>query len=656
MFKTSFTTNRKFILLVLIISIISLINSILLTSSGFQKPEKPLLRWIASNEVNLRSGAKTDASIITTLSKGTKIYVVELSDDFAKVSVPSLNNKRGWISRKHITDTKPTGSSVSSKLSKPPVKLSNTIETLKAPLLRYISGSNVNLRSGASSSSKVLKTLPDGTKVYVVQLTGKYAKVSVPSEYSLRGWISREFLTSGKSPNPQPTKNTNSSKGVTHLQGAGSIWSIATVVGDSVNLRASNSLYSKINSSLRKGTKIYLVKDANPWFYVSTPKGKGWVFGNYVERAKVVIVRARNVNIRTGPGKSFDIKQTINGGGTKFAVEESKNGWLKVVSPKYGVRGWINDDFTVNPVVSKPSYPIYYVTGTEINFRKQPRIDAEIIATYNNGVPVRLVGKENRWALVESKGRSGYIYSSYLTPARSNGVSSGSSKTSNRNGLHSSGSSNEKPHNYTKPSYDDTNKSLAQRMINRGMDLRGVPYRWGGTTARGFDCSGFIYYLLNDTGHGVPRGVRTANDFYTNPMSKPVSKEDLQAGDLVFFTSSHRPKSQAGHIGIYLGDGDFLHASSGKSYSVTISNLSQSNYKRRYIGARRVNPRPLTAEERTRYRVQASSSNSSSSRNNHTSSTKVDKEVQPESKPENKDQVKPDESVPPPPKVEVETN
>ncbi len=651
MSKTSLNTIRKISLLVLLISIISLINGLLLTSSGFQKPEKPLLRWIANNDVNLRSGAKTDASIISTLSKGTKIYVVELTDDFAKVSVPSLNNKRGWISRKHITDTKPAGSSTTPKLSKPPAKSSNTIDTLKTPLLRYISGSSVNLRSGASTNAKVLETLPDGTKVYVLQLTGKFAKVSVPTKNNLRGWISREFLTSGKSPNPQPTQTAKSSNGVTHLQGAGSIWSIATVVGDSVNLRASNSLYSKINNTLRKGTKIYLVKDANPWFYVSTPKGKGWVFGNYVQRAKVVVVRARNVNLRTGPGKDFEIKQTINGGGTKLAVEESKNGWLKVVSPQFGVRGWINDDYTVNPVVSKPSYPIYYVTGTEINFRKQPRIDAEIIATYNTGVPVRVVGKENRWALVESKGRSGYIYSSYLTPAHL----SGNSSKSNSNGKISTGTGPSKVYDYIKPNYDDTNKTLAQKMINRGMDLRGVPYRWGGTTARGFDCSGFIYYLLNDTGHGVPRGVRTANDFFTNPMSKTVSKEDLQPGDLLFFTSSHRPRSQAGHMGIYLGDGDFLHASSGKTYSVTISSLSSSNYKRRYLGARRVNPRPLTAEERARYRVQSSSSHSSGS-SSKPSNTKEKEKYESSEPKENIEQTPPSESVPPPPKVEVETN
>lgn len=106
----------------------------------------------------------------------------------------------------------------------------------------------------------------------------------------------------------------------------------------------------------------------------------------------------------------------------------------------------------------------------------------------------------------------------------------------------------------------------------------GVPYVWGGEDPSGFDCSGFVQYVYARHGVQLPR---TADIQYNAGRSVPRGKE--QPGDLVFF-ETYAPG--ASHVGIYLGGGSFIHASSVGF--VRISSLSEDYFQSRYLGARRV--------------------------------------------------------------------
>jgi cell wall-associated NlpC family hydrolase len=118
------------------------------------------------------------------------------------------------------------------------------------------------------------------------------------------------------------------------------------------------------------------------------------------------------------------------------------------------------------------------------------------------------------------------------------------------------------------------------RLIEDAAQYLGTPYRYGGSAPGGFDCSGFTSYIFSRAGISLPR---TAAAQYS--VGSAVAQSDLQPSDLVFFACGG---SGIDHVGIYTGDGKFIHSSSPRSGGVIYSALSSSYYMSSYVGARRV--------------------------------------------------------------------
>lgn len=123
--------------------------------------------------------------------------------------------------------------------------------------------------------------------------------------------------------------------------------------------------------------------------------------------------------------------------------------------------------------------------------------------------------------------------------------------------------------------------SVATQLIDTALSLVGVPYRKGGNSPQvGFDCSGFVRYIYVQTvGLLLPRSAAEQARAAT-----PVAREELRPGDLVFFNTMRRAFS---HVGVYLGDGKFVHAPR-KGDRVKISDLNERYWAKRYNGARRI--------------------------------------------------------------------
>lgn len=112
-------------------------------------------------------------------------------------------------------------------------------------------------------------------------------------------------------------------------------------------------------------------------------------------------------------------------------------------------------------------------------------------------------------------------------------------------------------------------------IVERAKKYIGVPYRWAGTNASGFDCSGFVMAVYKEMGLNLSR--MADSQYY---QGQKISKQDLSVGDLVFFSTY---TSGVSHVGIYVGENRFIHASSSKG--VIIDSLDDPYYRARYVGS-----------------------------------------------------------------------
>ncbi len=128
------------------------------------------------------------------------------------------------------------------------------------------------------------------------------------------------------------------------------------------------------------------------------------------------------------------------------------------------------------------------------------------------------------------------------------------------------------------PAVSRGDSAIVRRLTSMALSYLGVPYVYGGSSPSGFDCSGFVSYVFAQAGIHLPR---TADDQYL--VGRPVSRENLRTGDLVFFVDD---SGELSHVGMYLKDGEFIHAST--STGIDFDSLHRDWRREHYLGARRI--------------------------------------------------------------------
>ena len=266
-------------------------------------------------------------------------------------------------------------------------------------------------------------------------------------------------------------------------------------------------------------------------------------------------VNAGGLRLRAEANTEASILATAGEGELAIVKEDAGNGWYKV--DYKSIEGFMSAEY----VDLYPSYEadLGYgkvdAEGSTLNLRSGAGTETDRVAVLNDGTVVKLLGFDNGWFKVDYKGTVGYASSEYMTTCL------------DQNGNRADAMA--------------ADSALGQQIIAYAKQYLGRPYVWGGNGPNSFDCSGFTKYVYAHFGYNINR---TASAQLKNGVS--VSRSELQAGDLVFFYNG-KVSTPVSHVGIYIGNGDFIHASSN-SYTVEISSLYARNYDTKYVYARRI--------------------------------------------------------------------
>ena len=257
-------------------------------------------------------------------------------------------------------------------------------------------------------------------------------------------------------------------------------------------------------------------------------------------------------------------------------ILEASGSWYKVI---YNLQvGYMHASYLDTAKVKNVEWGYGQVNYTSVNMRSGPSTSHSILGKSQQGDMAYIIGINQGWYKVIWNNTICYIRSDYLNLTEipyENRTSAKSPLFFRRGKSTGTAVSVSALQNST----NAIGNSKAQKIIATAKQYLGVPYVWGGTSPSGFDCSGLVYYVFRQ--HGINLN-RTAATQYQH--GSYVAKSNLRPGDLVFFQNTY--KEGISHVGIYVGDGKFLHASS--SQGVTISALSNSYWTSHYYGARRI--------------------------------------------------------------------
>ena len=296
------------------------------------------------------------------------------------------------------------------------------------------------------------------------------------------------------------------------------------------------------------------------------------------QKLGVAYVTTSSLRLRSEP--STGSRTLAYAGKDEVVVLLAKTGsWYKVL---YNLtEGYMHQDYLAVSTVKNVELGYGNVNYTQVNMRTGPGTSYTAIGKSNQGDLAYIIGINKQWYKVIWGDQICYIRSDYLTLKEAPYENRASSKSplffrkGSSTGTSVSVSVLKASNNYIAGS----TSSKADQIIATAKKYIGVPYVWGGETPKGFDCSGYVQYVFQ--AHGI-RLNRTTDTQYK--QGTYVSKSNLKPGDLVFFQNTYR--AGISHVGIYIGDGKFIHASSSKG--VTISDLSSSYYTAHYYGARRI--------------------------------------------------------------------
>jgi len=330
-----------------------------------------------------------------------------------------------------------------------------------------------------------------------------------------------------------------------------------------LNVYENPSEESTIIDSLAQCSDVKVMESTEGWYKVSYSGGKtGYVSKSHVTESKAeadyaamhydnykkakVKTSGAKVNIRSSASQSSRVIGQLENGSDLVLVYDD-NGYTKVFYGK---------DLDVGFVVS---------TSIELTNEWMPKADATAI---------QKAAAERREAEARAAAEKAAAEKAAAEKAKKEAAAKAAAQAAAKKQSQKSKSSSASDGGYTTPAAS----SKGQAIVNQAKKYLGVRYVYGGTSPKGFDCSGLVQYVCKSVGISVNR---TAASQFSN--GKAVNKKDLQPGDLLFFSKGGR----ISHVGIYVGNGQMIHAPQTGDV-VKYSSINSAYRVKGYVGARRV--------------------------------------------------------------------
>lgn len=468
-----------------------------------------------------------------------------------------------------------------------------------------ITGDIINLRQEASTDSTIIIQIAKGEKCELIEEEGNWYRIKY-GDYT--GYVSKDYAeivadsSSEESKNTESNNNTQEDNSNTeesnttqeesntaeqenntnsgeeqNTTSEGSSSSNSSRTGKT-NKNTSVRIVPLINSSriatLRNNTDVTVIEELNGWAYIQTDEIAGWV------RAINLDIDNSNSTKQPSNEKNEQDTNSNNSGNTDSTNNDSSDGNTDNNS---------NDDNNSDTTDNSTDFSKRTMyTKDATNIRSKPSTSSDIIMLVSINTALEVIGEEGDWYKVNTSEGEAYVSKDLLSNSRVN--------ITNRGGIDRTSDSTEKKESTTsKTTTENTGTSSsakASEIVSYAKKFLGVPYVYGGASPSGFDCSGFTMYVYNHFGismrHGAQAQAKLGEKITANKSSKSSLLNNLEVGDLVFFLD-YETMDEIGHCGIYIGDGNFIHASSGSGYCVKINSLLPGEYyNTRYCAARRV--------------------------------------------------------------------
>lgn len=517
---------------------------------------------VNADVLHVRAGSSTSHDIISRVYNGQSLNVIGEENGWYKINI---NGKTGFVSGEFVSKNGASNSNVSTTGGK---------NKVTADVLR--------VRTAPNTSSSVSGRVYEGQTLNVIGQENGWVKINHNGQV---GYVSGEFVSGVSANTGSSNNNTNNNNQESVKPASGNY----TVNVSSLRVRTGPSTSHTTVGSVTKGQVVQVVGEVQDWFKINYAGQTAYVSKDYVTKGGssdnatqgnnqnnnqnnnvtvqtggTYVVNATSLRVRTGPATYHSV---IGGvlNGTTLNVIGSEGSWFKV--NYQGKTGYVSSEFTkfVKGGTTTPEQPKqpekpnqgaigdYYINASALNVRSGEGTNYRIIGALPQGQKVQVISENSGWSKINYNGQTGYIGTRYLSKTPVGGAIDNKPNNNNNNNNNNSGNSSS--------------------ILAYAKSMQGVPYVWGGTSANGVDCSGYIYHVFKKFGHNISR-QSVAGYWGSLPQTS-----NPQPGDLIYFQNTY--KSGPSHMGIYLGGGSFIQAG---DKGVAIASLSNSYWSKHFLG------------------------------------------------------------------------